>query len=183
MFEFCIILISHIFHKFACRQPVSDRSLITRHDSTLSAMRCLLEGSSQESTESQEASQVSTESQEASQVSTVSQEASQEMPTPQDAAAETPATPAAETPATPAAETPATPASASTVSSDSQETATPETPQEEPEEDGFINHHIYAAAELRLNKKLRLSLRTRSPRLWRHGCKLYGSFCAYSGKS
>ena len=66
-----------------------------------------------------------------------------------------------------AAGTPETPASVSMVS-DSQETS-------------LIDHYDHAAAEMEHNKKNRKSLRTRAPRLWRHGCEIYDSFYQYTG--
>ena len=173
-------------------------------------MRCLLADSSQEAsqegTDSQDhvstpqdaaARTPATPASSVSGTSTVSD--TQDTPASQEAA-RTPATPASSVSGTStvsdtqdpptsqeAAKTPATPASAVSDSQDTStkdstdDTGTPETPETQ-HNDGYINHTDYAAAEIERNKKDRLSLRTRAPRLWRQGCTMYDSFCAYSGK-
>lgn len=197
---------------------VSDRSLIARHDSTLSAIRCLL-GSSQE-----EASQESTAespadtpvtsvsatscvdtSQDADLSSTVtdeqtpnhynnSAESQQEGTEPetktdqscggeqQPRGGDCCAPPVKEAPthSTPSCET----------SPEPQETNMQDKPRgEDTDKDNEVIeetdmekvHHSEHMSLVLSNAKDRVWLRTRSPRLWRHGCQLYETFCSYSG--
>ncbi len=155
----------------------SDRDLIVRHDSSLSAMRCLLGSDESQTAESQDPPETPSPM--------------DVMQTPQDppvtpSSKDTPVTPAsedvAETPETPldVPETPETP---------DLSTETPETPctDSSPAEAAapryeLVEHSLHAALEIKANKVKRLSLRTRAPRLWRHGCKIYESFCSYSGR-
>ena len=170
---------------YYCRQPESDRSLIARHDSSLSAMRDLLEGSSQEASPekrtatssgtteipetpvstSQDVSSAAGTPETPGSVSTVSDSQETSDTTKTSETQETPVLPSQDVSS--AAGTPETPASVSTVS-DSQETS-------------LIDHYVHAAAEMEHNEKKRKSLRTRAPRLWRHGCEIYDSFCQYTG--
>ena len=169
-------------------RPQSDRDLIVRHDSSISAIRRILE-SSQSSQEQTPASETSDQTPDQTPDQTSDQ------------------TPASETPdQTPASETPTDIDETQTpidppVDLESQETQddpttevpeTPETPPETPSTDSsppletdtrqsYITHRDYVAQEIESNKKKRVSLRTRAPRLFHHGYKMFESFCSYAG--
>ena len=165
-------------------QTESDRSLIARHDSTLSAMRCLLESSQEPSPTKHcppaDTPNSRTEGNDAD-VSTVSESAS-----PENAVSESLSSQSQDT----------------ALSSQSQDTDVTETdsqpildsahaikdpPEESSQDDSRIskspedkkaraNDHLDHAEHVAIvlsQVKNRFSLRTRAPRLWRHGCQIF----------
>ena len=134
-----------------CDSNNTDRSLIERHDSTLSAMRALLE-SSQEGSPSKdnpvENSQASTEA-------TLTDDCS------------TSTISGRPSPVTPTSEMP-TPTSGSQTATD--------------QDDGACLTHEDHAAEVIEHAHERVSLKTRRPRLWRHGYEVFQSICTYNGE-
>ena len=164
-----------------CRGEESDRSLIERHDSSLSAMRCLLgsESSQECSTPGDETASTPAESQECS--------------TPGDETASTPAVTSDHTvPPTPESTSdhavPPTPTETVTPSPPTTElpptpqptgTATP--PQDQDKDFDRVPHQIHAGAVISNENNIRTSLRTRRPRLWRHQHEIHESMCRYAG--
>ena len=150
----------------------TDRSLIERADSTLSAMRLLLD-SSQECSQStiEDVAHVS-DTTPGDDTSTISGRQSPTTPTPTPTPTSTP-TP---TPTPTIAPTP-TPTPTPTIAS------TPTTPEESENDVAFatISHAEHAGAVLSQVQTIRTSLRTRRPRLWRHGFKIYDSMCCFQG--
>ena len=158
-------------HACPCRGGNSnetDRSLITRHDSTLSAMRCLLE-SSQEGSPSKDNSPATTHVSETS--TPESSQASTDASQTDDCSNSTisgrpsPVTPTSEI-ATPTSEI-ATPTSGSQTVTD--------------EDAGASAPHEDHAADVIEHAQERVSLKTRRPRLWRHGYEIFESICTYNG--
>ena len=160
-YNFCVFIINYNLPFFShacpcskCESNETDRSLITRHDSTLSAMRALLE-SSQEGSPSKDDSTV-----ENSQAST---EASQT-----DDCSSSTTISGRPSPVTPTSEMP-------TPTPSSQQTVTDE-------ETGACLNHEEHAAEVIEHAHERVSLKTRRPRLWRHGYEIFQSICTYNGR-
>ena len=153
-------------HACPCRGGNSnetDRSLITRHDSTLSALRCLLESSQEgEGSPTKENSpattHVSETSTESSQVSTEDASQTDDCSNSTISGRPSPVTPTSEI---------ATPTSGS-------QTVT--------EEDAVASMpHEDHAADVIQHAQERVSLKTRRPRLWRHGYEIFESICTYNG--
>lgn len=156
----------------ATSEQVTDASLIARHDSTLSAMRCLLE-SSQEPSPIKHVNPVDTprvtpDANDAD-VSTMSEGAASE----------------------------ALSQSQDTMVHESQDSSLDSTPIEGKDNSSMeaeslplkgkspppmdsLDHSEHLAVVLS-EVSNRCSLRTRNPRLWRHECQVFDSFCAYAG--
>ena len=186
------------------RAPESDPSLLTRQDSTQSAMRCLLASSQEENSAGERSdardspaitpeTNVSPTNSEGTSndadLSTVTDTDSQ-----QDG--ETTASYGGESAGSQSESPPQNldsgeskhEASHLATSSKQQaevehrllETKTSESDQGNPAETDIVTHDEHVALVLN-HAKGRVSLRTRSPRLFRHGCQLHDSFCEYSG--
>jgi len=61
-------------------------------------------------------------------------------------------------------------------------TPTPGSQTAEDEESGACISHEDHAAEVMENAEERVSLKTRRPRLWRHGYQIFQSICTYHGE-
>ena len=143
----------------------TDRSLIKRHDSTLSAMRCLLESSQEGSPSKDDSNENSPATTHVSETSTPeSSQASTEASQTDDCSTSTIS--GRPSPVTPTSEMP---------------TPTPESQTASDEEAGALLSHKDHASEVMEQAKERVSLKTRRPCLWRHGYEIFESICTYNG--
>ena len=169
------------------RRPESDRSLIARHDSTLSAMRCLLE-SSQEPSPIKHCPPADTPNSRTggndADVSTVSDSAS-----PETAVSESQSQSQDTDPSPSLDSVQAIPDTTEDSSQQSQESnkddicissSNQSLQEKNARAMDYLDHAEHVAIVLS-EATNRCSLRTRAPRLWRHGCQIFDSFCAYTG--
>lgn len=170
----------------------SDRSLIQRADSSLMAMRALLDSSQEESSphKEQPRSHVSdtatpgigynTEVSTAEDKPLGSSQATShvsETSSPGDTAS---TISGRESPNTPSSEMP-TPTLSPQNSASQTSTEASQAISDDEQDNGDSIPHEEHAAEVISHAIERISLRTRRPRLWRHAFKIYDSMCAYNG--